>query len=104
VVLLSFLIGLAAVVAATVFVVVRGLALWRRAKTTGRKLSTEAARFEERSARTERLLAENERASRELEAALERLRVSRAQLKVLTDSMEDARRRVRWLRAFLPAR
>jgi len=104
VVLLAFLIGLVAVLAATVFVVIRGLALWRQAKTTGGLLSAEAALFEERSARTERVLAENERASRDLEAAVERLRVSRAQLKVLTDSMEDARRRVRWLRAFLPAR
>jgi uncharacterized protein YhaN len=103
VVLASFLVGLAAVIAATVFCVMRGVQLWRQAKTTGTALGEEAARFEERSARTERVLAEAETASKELEAALERLRRSRAELQVLLDAVERAKARTRWLRAFLPA-
>jgi hypothetical protein len=104
VVLLAFLLGLAAVVAATVFCVLRGVRLWRQAKRTGGAFSTEVARFEERSARTERLLAEADRASRDLSAALERLRADRARLQVLLDALERAKKRTRWLRAFLPAR
>jgi hypothetical protein len=102
VILLAFLIGLAAVVAASVILVVRGLRLWRSAKGTGRRFSAELAMFSERTARTERLLAENEAASRELQDALERLRVSQARLTVLTGALERATARTRWLRAFLP--
>ena len=103
-ILLAFLIGLAAVVAATVFSAVRGFALWRQSKRTGALLSTEMARFDERSARTARLLSEYEHASERLQAALERLRVSRARLQVQLDAIERAKKRTRWLRAFLPAR
>jgi hypothetical protein len=102
VVLASFLVGLAVVIGATAFCVVRGLELRRQAKTTGGVLGEEVARFEERSARTERLLAEAETASKELEAALERLRRSRAELQILLDAIERAKARTRWLRAFLP--
>jgi hypothetical protein len=102
VILASFLVGLAFVIAATIFCAVRGVRLWRQAKTTGSALGTEVARFEERSARTERVLAEADTASKELEAALERLRRSRAELQVLLDSVERAKARTRWLRAFLP--
>ena len=101
-ILASFLVGLAFVVAATIFCVVRGLRMWRQAKSTGAVLGEEVARFEERSARTERVLAEAETASKELEAALERLRRSRAELQVLLDAVERAKARTRWLRAFLP--
>ncbi len=103
-ILASFLVGLALVLAATVFCVVRGFRFWRQAKETGRTLSAEVAQFEVRSARTERLLAEADRSSKELEVALERLRVSRARLQVLLDALERARARTRWLRAFLPVR
>jgi hypothetical protein len=104
VILGSFLLGLALVLAAAVFCAVRGFRFWRQAKETGRALSAEVAQFEVRSARTERLLAEADRSSKELEAALERLRVSRARLQVLLDALERAQARTRWLRAFLPVR
>jgi hypothetical protein len=103
-VLLAFLLGLLAVVAATVFCVVRGFALWRQAKATGKTLGHEVEKFDERSARTERLLAEAERSSDSLRAAQERLRMSRARLQVQLDAIEGARKRTRWLRSFLPAR
>jgi hypothetical protein len=102
VILLAFLVSVAVIVGASVVVAVRGLRLWRQAKQTGRLLSTEVAKFEERSARTERLLAENDEDARELQDALERLRLSQARLTVLTDALERATARTRWLRAFLP--
>lgn len=100
--LAAFLAGLGTVLAATVFVVVRGVRLYRQAKRTGSTLTSELASFEERSARAEQSLAEWERASADLEAALERLRVSRARLQVLLDALARARSRTRWLRVFLP--
>jgi len=103
-ILLAFLVGLVAVVAATVFCVVRGFALWRQTKRTGGVFSTETAKFDARSARTERLLAENATSSERLGAAQERLRVSRARLQVQLDAIERAKKRTRWLRAFLPVR
>jgi hypothetical protein len=103
-ILLAFLLGLVAAVAALVFSVVRGVQLWRQVRRTAAALSTETAKFEERSARTERLLAEAEGANERLQSALERLRVSRARLQVQLDAIERAKKRTRWLRAFLPAR
>ena len=103
-VLLAFLLGLAAVVAATIFCVLRALALWRQAKRTGASFSDEMSKFEERSARTQRLLEEADTANGELQVALERLRASRARLQVQLDSVDRARRSVRWLVSFLPAR
>ena len=103
-VLTAFLVGLALVLVSVVFVVVRGLALWRQGKRTSGAFSSEMALFEERSVRTEQLLAEAERANQDLQAATERLRASRAQLDVLLKSLETARRRTRWLRAFIPVR
>jgi len=103
-ILISLAIGLAAFVAATVFVVVRGVGLWRQAKSTGRAFGAEMALFEERSARSERLMQEADRANRDLQAALQRFQVARAELQVLTDSLARAQASVRWLKAFLPAR
>ena len=103
-VLAAFLVGIALVIGATVFVAVRALALWRDAKGTGGRISDELSLFDERAARTERLLADAETASKELDAALERLRISRARLDVLLASLEAAQRRTRWLRVLLPLR
>ena len=103
-VLTAFLIGLVLVVVGLFVVVIRGLALWRQGKRTGKAVTGELALFEERSARTEQLLTEAEWAQADLQAATERLRVSRAQLQVLLGSLEGARRSTRWLRVFLPTR
>jgi hypothetical protein len=104
VILYSFLLGLALVLAGTAYVVARGIALWRQAKSTGGAFTSELALFDERAASTERLLAEFDRASEDLAAAQERLRISRARLQVLTGSLEAAQRKTAWLRAFIPAR
>ena len=101
-VLPAFLVGLAAVVAAVVFAVVRAVGLWRQAKRTGGALAHELSSFEERTATAERHLAAWEQASADLEAAVERLRMSRARLQVLLDALERAQGRTRWLRVFLP--
>ena len=103
-VLLAFLVGLVAVAAATAYCVLRGVQFWRQAKRTGSAFSTEVARFEERSARTERLLDEAERANERLQAARARLTANRARLQVQLDAIERAKKRTRWLRAFLPVR
>ncbi len=103
-ILSAFLVGLTASLVGLFVAVVRGLALWRQGKRTGGAFTSELALFEERSARAERLLDEADRAHQDLRAATERLRVSRAQLQVLFGSIDDARRKTRWLRAFLPVR
>jgi hypothetical protein len=103
-VLVAFLVGLAASAIGGAVAVTRGLALWRQTKRTGGALARELSSFDEGAARTERHLAEWERASAELDLALERLRVSRARLSVLQDAVEHAQGRVRWLRVFLPTR
>jgi len=104
VILTAFLIGLALSLVGLFVVGVRGFALWRQGKRTGKLFSSELALFDERSARTERLLADADRANQDLQAATERLRVSRAELAVLRGSLATAQRRARWLRAFLPVR
>ena len=101
-VLLAFLAGLALVVIGISVAAIRGVRLWRQLKRTGGRFTTELAAFDERAARTERHLAEWERASSDLSLALERLRASRARLQVLLDAVERAKRRTRWVRAFLP--
>jgi hypothetical protein len=101
---IAFFVGLAAIVAGVVFCVVRFLQLKRQAKRTGGLLGPELAKFEERSLRTERLLAEWEESNEALQVALARLQADRARLAVLTGSLERAKQRTRWLRAYLPAR
>lgn len=103
-VLTAFLIGLVLVVVGLFVVVIRGVALWKQGKRSGKAITSELELFEERSARTEQLLADSERAQADLQAAIERLRASRAQLQVLLGSLEGARRSTRWLRVFLPTR
>ena len=103
-ILTAFLVGLTLSLVGLFVAVIRGFALWRQGKRTSGLFTDELALFEERAARTEQLLADADRSNQELQAATERLRVSRAQLDVLVGSLETARRRTRWLRAFLPVR
>jgi hypothetical protein len=101
-VLAAFLVGLALVLAAFVFTVVRGVGFWRAAKRSGGAISAELEAFEERTARMELLLAEADQSSRNLQVALERLRVSQARLQVLRRALERSQARLRWLRVFVP--
>jgi hypothetical protein len=104
VVLSAFLFGLTLSLVGIFVAAVRGLALWRDGKRTGGAFTSELALFEERAARAEQLLAEADRANQDLQAATERLRISRARLDVLLGSLDEAQRKTRWLRAFLPVR
>ena len=103
-VLLAFLFALVVSLAALVFVVVRGIVLYRQAKHTNRAVSGPLAAFEAKAAEVDRHLDAFDRSSRELELALARLRRSRAELQVLRDSVERAKTRIHWLRVLLPAR
>lgn len=103
-VLTAFLAGLVLFLVGLFVLGMRALELWRTVKRSGKAFSSELTLFEERSARTEQLLAEADRASQDLQAAQERLRISKARLDVLLGSIDTARERTRWLRAFLPAR
>lgn len=103
-ILTAFLIGLALSLVGIFVVAVRGFALWRQGKRTGKLFTSELELFDERAARTEQLLADADRANEDMQAATERLRVSRAELAVLRGSIATAQRRARWLRAFLPVR
>ena len=103
-VLTAFLVGLVLGVVGLFVVAIRGFALWKQGKRTGKAITGELALFEERSARTEELLGDAERAQADLQAATERLRISRAQLQVLLGSLEGTKRTTRWLRVFLPTR
>ena len=103
-ILTAFLVGLTFTLVGLFVVGIRGFALWRQGKRTDGLFSSELELFEERSARTEQLLAEADRSNQDLQAATERLRVSSAQLEVLLGSIETAKQRTRWLRAFLPTR
>ncbi|HXG76041.1 MAG TPA: hypothetical protein VNJ53_05685 [Gaiellaceae bacterium] len=101
-VLLAFLGGLAAVLAALAVLVVRGVRLWRQARGTGGRIVAELETFAARAERIERLLADADRAAQELDAALARLRASQARLQVLRKALERSGQRVRWLRALVP--
>ena len=103
-ILLTFLIGLAAVIAATVFCVVRGLPLWRQAKTHRRHV-LDRGRKVRGALRADRAPARARPSARTriCAAAHERLRVSRARLQVLLDALERRRQRDA-LAARLPAR
>jgi exonuclease VII small subunit len=104
VILLAFLFGLVVSLAATVFVVVRGIGLYRQAKRTARALAVPLSTFEEKAAEVDRHLDAFETSSKELERATAQLRRSRARLQVLLDSLERSRSRLHWLRVFIPAR
>jgi septal ring factor EnvC (AmiA/AmiB activator) len=102
VILFAFLAAVFVSLAATVLVVIRGIALYRQAKRTGRALSKPLSAFEAKAAEVDRHLDAFETSSRELERARDQLRYSRARLQVLLDAIQRAQNRTRWLRVFLP--
>jgi hypothetical protein len=101
-VLASFLAALVASVAATAFVAVRGVQLYRQLKRTGRAVSTPLSAFESKAAEVDRHLDAFEASSQELERARQQLELSRARLRILLGAIERAQSRTRWLRVFLP--
>jgi hypothetical protein len=94
-----FLVGL---LAGLVYAVLRGIALWRTVKRTGRAFSAESARIADVSARIQEHLDRAEASSARLREAATRLAVSRARLDVQLRAIREARYTVRRLLWFLP--
>ena len=92
----------AGVVGGIAYVVVRGIALWRQFKRTGRAFSAESARIatasDEMQQHMERASASGER----LAGAGARLSTSRARLEIQLQAIQEARNTMRRLLWFLP--
>jgi hypothetical protein len=99
---ISLAVFLAGVLGGLVYAVLRGIALWRRIKRTGKVFGAESARIAEVSegiqAHLDRASASNDRLG---EVAV-RLAVSRARLDVQLQAVREARHTVRRLLWFVP--
>jgi chromosome segregation ATPase len=101
---LAFATSLAAVVAATIDVVVRGVRLWRASKATGAEFSRELDRISSAAEEIQEHLDAAEASGARLREANERLRRSRAQLDVQLQAVREARATLKRLVPFLPPR
>jgi hypothetical protein len=81
---LAFLVGFAAVVASSAFVVVRSIALWRDARAFSRALGGELGRFTDS---LERLAAFEPPDTERLTTAVARIEASRERLSILTGAL-----------------
>ena len=99
---IALAIYLAGLVAGLVYVVFRGLALWRQVKRTGGAFGTESARIAEASEQIQEHLDRAGASSARLGAVSARLGVSRATLDVQLQAIREARHTVRRLLWFLP--
>jgi predicted DNA-binding protein (UPF0251 family) len=93
---------LIAVVVGTVFVVIRGLQLYREAKRVGGVLGAEVDRINVSAARIEVQLRKADEAKARLQEAADRLAVSRAKLNVQVAAVREARAQVRRVFWFVP--
>ena len=93
---------LAGLVAGLVYVVFRGLALWRQVKRTGGAFGAESARIAEVSERIQEHLDRAGTSSARLGTVSARLALSRAKLGVQLQAIREARHTVRRLLWFLP--
>jgi hypothetical protein len=93
---------LVSVVAGLVFVVYRGICLYRRAKRTSASFGEEMAGIEQTMRSIEGHLAAAEASTGRLRDAAERLRISRARLDVQLGAISDARTRARRVFWFVP--
>ena len=99
---LALLFYVAAVVAGIAWVVVRGLALWRKVKRTGGTFGAEAARIADQTALMEGHFDRMNSSVAELGAASRRLTASRARLGVQLQAVREARETMRRLLWFIP--
>lgn len=93
---------LAGLVAGLVYVVFRGLVLWRQVKRTGGAFSRESARIADASAQIQEHLDRAGASSARLGAVSARLAASRTKLGVQLQAVREARHTVRRLLWFLP--
>ena len=93
---------LVGVIGGIAYVVIRGIALWRRVKRTGGAFGDEAGRISEGSAQIQGHLDRASASSGKLAEASQRLAVSRARLDVQLEAVREARHTVRRVLWFLP--
>ena len=93
---------LVAVVGGLVYVVLRGIALWRVIKRTGRAFEAESARISEVSAGIQDHLDRASASGDRLGEVAARLAVSRARLDVQLRAVREARHAMQRLLWFLP--
>jgi hypothetical protein len=92
----------AAVVGGLLYAIVRGIALWRRVKRTGRVFSAESARIADVSAEMQIHMDRASASGARLGDATERLATSRARLEVQIQAVREARHSIRRLLWFVP--
>ena len=90
------------VVGGIAYSVLRGIAMWRRIKRTGRAFSVESERIAEISAQIETHMDRADASSTRLGDAAARLATSRARLEVQLQAIREARHTMRRLLWFLP--
>ena len=100
---LTFAGSLLVIVGATVVCVVRGVRLWRRARTTGRRFGPEFERISASAAEIQTHLEAADASAARLREATDRLRRSRARLDVQLQAVREARETLRRLVPFLPS-
>jgi hypothetical protein len=93
---------LAGILGGLAYAVLRGFALWRNIKRTGRSFSAETARIAEASAGIQAHLDRASASGSQLSEASARLAASRAKLDVQLQAIREARHTVRRLLWFLP--
>ena len=99
---ISLAVLLAGVVVGLIYVVLRGIALWRTLKRTGRAFSAESARIADASAGSQGHLDRASASSSRLAEAAQRLALSRARLELQLQAVREARHTMRRLLWFLP--
>ncbi len=99
---ISLAVLLLGVVGGLLYAVLRGLALWRRIKRTGRIFESEADRIAEATAEIQVHLDRASASGANLGDAGARLAVSRARLDVQLQAIREARQTVRRVLWFLP--
>ena len=99
---ISLAVLLVGVVVGLAYVVLRGFALWRVLKRTGRAFGTETSRIAEASAGIQSHLDRASASSSTLGEAVRAPRVSRARLDVQLQAIREARHAMRRLLWFLP--
>jgi len=90
------------VVGGIAYAVLRGIAMWRRIKRTGRAFSVESERIAEISSQIETHMDRANASNTRLGDAAARLATSRARLDVQLQAIREARHTMRRLLWFLP--
>jgi hypothetical protein len=99
---LALAVAIAAVIASSIYLTLKGREAFRGAKRLGGAVSGELDRIERASSQIEQHLTFAAESGSKLEAELAQLRRSRARLNVLTSALADARASVERLTAVYP--